>query len=315
MSNKKPSILAIGANPAWQKVLQFENLQHNQVNRAAALWSFASGKGVNFTRAGRCWNAAEIQLLQFVGGDNGKLLLEDLEREQLLVKSFVSDVPSRCCITCLSAADNSMTELIEPSPAPGRETQAEALKFFQSKLAQFDAVALCGQLPAGMDVDFYCQCAAMAAASGKMLLIDAWKNIAPVLEKAVDAVLKINTDELAALTGIENVLDALRCLLQNSRLTALAVTNGPGEAKLALRSGEIFSFAIPQLPQIVNPVGSGDTASAVLLSELLNQTAPEVAFARALAAASANCLSMKCGEFDPLQAEKIYQNIKITQVS
>lgn len=313
MNNKRPRILAVGANPAWQKVLQFDNLQHNAVNRASALWSFASGKGVNFARAGHCWNVADVQLLQFVGGDNGKLLLDDLKQEDLTVKSIVSNSPSRCCITCLSSADNSMTELIEPSPAPEVRFQEEAMEFFLETLPQVDAVALCGQLPADMDIDFYCRCAAAAAENGKLLLIDSWKKLESVLPQSRKAVLKINADELAALTNITDVRQALQSLLASSTLECIAITNGAERSYLALRSGQMFSFSVPVLPRVVNPVGSGDTASAVLLSELALQTAPEQAFARALAAASANCLSMKCGEFDRQQAEELCDNIEINE--
>ena len=69
---------------------------------------------------------------------------------------------------------------------------------------------------------------------------------------------------------------------------------------------------MPRIEKVVNPVGSGDTASAVLLSCLLADETPEKAFAYAIAAASANCLSMKCGEFDRAIAEKLFEDINIT---
>ena len=147
---KRPVILAIGANPAWQKVLQFENLQHNAVNRAVQLWSFASGKGINFARAAHNWQCADVKLLQFAGGDNGKLLLDDLAKETLDVKSIAVETPTRCCITCLSKADNSMTELIEPSQAPGAEAESAALEFIQQYIKTAGGLALCGQLPGGI---------------------------------------------------------------------------------------------------------------------------------------------------------------------
>ena len=311
--NKKPLILAVGANPAWQKVLQFNHLQLDAVNRAEGMWAFASGKGVNFVRAARNWGAADGELLQFAGGDNGRLLLDDLEKEQLAVKSFATSIPTRCCITCLSDHDNSMTELIEPSQAPSEAVQQQALDYIAEQITAVDGMALCGQLPSGMPIDFYVKCAGLAAENQKLLLIDSWKNIVPVLQTSCNAVLKINADELRALTGINEISVALKMLFESYALQAVAITDGAKTAYFATRDN-CWQYTVPKLAYVVNPVGSGDTASAVLLSELLAGNAPEKAFGCALAAASANCCSMKCGEFDRAKAMEFYQTIEIQPV-
>lgn len=307
---KKPLILAVGANPAWQKVLYFNSLRRNSVNRAENMWAFASGKGINFARAAFNWARADVKLLQFAGGNNGKLLLDDLARESLQVKSIAVETPTRCCVTCLSGNDNSMTELIEPSQAPGAAAEAEALEYIRTVMLQADAMALCGQLPSGMAVDFYIKCAQIAAENGKRLLIDSWKNIAPVLKIARRATLKINRDELSALTGISEVKEAVKLLLNSYDLEYAAITDGSRQAYFAGRDA-MYVYTIPEIGEVVNPVGSGDTASAVFFSSLLDGISPEEAFAFALAAASANCLSMKCGDFDVDKAFELYENIKV----
>ena len=162
-------------------------------------------------------------------------------------------------------------------------------------------------------MDFYLECAKIASENGKLLLIDSWKNISELLKRATRAVLKINTDELAELTGIDETIPALKMLMQNSSLELAAITAGGGKAYLADKL-DIYTFTVPKSPQVVNPVGSGDTASAVLLSELVNNTSPEQAFAKALAAASANCLTMKCGEYDIETAGKFYEQIIIEKL-
>ena len=308
---KRPAILAIGANPAWQKVLQFENLQHNAVNRAAQLWNFASGKGINFARAAHNWQRADVKLLQFAGGDNGKLLLDDLAKETLDVKTVAVEMPTRCCITCLSRADNSMTELIEPSQAPGAAAENAALEFVQQYMKSADGLALCGQLPGGMSPDFYVKSVEYACSNGRKILIDSWKNISGVLEIARNATLKINADELAALTGINDVRSALKSLFNSSRLEYIAITDGAKTAYFADCAGNVWQYNVPHIEQLVNPVGSGDTASAVFFSSMLAGEAPEKAFAYALAAASANCLSMKCAEFQLETALELFNDIKI----
>ena len=309
----KKKIMAIGANPAWQKVLQFGQLRFNAVNRADAMWSFASGKGINFARAAQIWDMATVDLVQFAGGDNGKLLLDDLADEKLTSKTFLTNIPTRCCTTLLSSADGTMTELIEPSQAPGWEAECEALEFIRENMPLVDGMALCGQLPSGMAADFYVQCVKYAAANEKMVLIDSWKNIEPVLQAARRAVLKINAEELTDLTGIDEVVPAMKMLFDNYSLEYIAITNGANGAWLGTRS-ECFQYSVSAIGQVVNPVGSGDTASAVLLSCLLAGKTPEHALAYAIAAASANCLSMKCGEYDRAVAVELFDKIKINKI-
>ena len=314
---KRPAVLAVGPNPAWQKVLNFGELMPGKVNRAQAMCSFASGKGINFLRAAYIWNSVDAELVQFADGGNGKLLLDDLSQENLQVRTFAAGTPTRCCTTCLSAADGSMTELIEPSEPPAAEAVQAALDYIKSAAESVDGIALCGQLPGNMDADFYVKCAEFAADNGKTLLIDSWKNIQGILTAARNAVLKINADELAALTGINDITAALKMLLKVYSLDCIAITDGAKAGFLADKSGRIWRLSVPFIAreQLGNPVGSGDTASAVFLSCYLNGETAERAFAYAIAAASANCLSIKCAEFDREQAMKFFEQIKIETIN
>jgi len=64
---------------------------------------------------------------------------------------------------------------------------------------------------------------------------------------------------------------------------------------------------------VVSPLGSGDTASAVFFSEYLAGKPPVEAFASGLAAASASCLTPRCGEFDQGERDRLRKAIKIEQ--
>ena len=309
---KKTVIVTIGANPAWQKVLHFADFRRGEVNRADALTAFASGKGINFCRACRVWGRAESRLMQFAGGGSGKLLLADLDREGLKHQTFASDASTRCCTTCLGERDNSMTELIEPSRGPGRAAEEAALSWLEQALKQADGMAICGQPPDGMATDFYVECVKRAAAAEKPVLIDSWQKIAPVLENGRNITLKINAEELLQLTGLAEVFPAMRLLIEHYGLTRLAITDGAKQAFLA-EGRTLWRFTVPRLDRVVNPVGSGDTASAVFWSELLCGGAPEEAFRAGLAAATANCLTMLCGSYDPLAARNFYQQITVVR--
>ena len=254
------------------------------------------------------------QLIQFAGGDNGRALLADLDREGLPHRKFESVSATRCCTTCLSDSDNSMTELIEPSRGPGAAAEEAALARLEKELSGAAGMAVCGQPPSGMATEFYCECVSRAAAAGVPVLIESWQNIRKVLERAWRATLKINVEELLKLTGMADTVPAMRFLLERYGLEHLAITDGGGRAYLAC-GGSLWSFTVPRLDHVVNPVGSGDTASAVFWSELLCGAAPEEAFRCGLAAATANCLSLRCGSYDLAAAKRFREEISVSRQS
>jgi len=302
----RPRIIAVGANPAWQKVLHFADLRHGEVNRADRAEAFASGKGINFCRAAKVWGRADCRLVQFAGGENGRLLLADLEHGNMAHHSIPWASATRCCITCLGDADGSMTELIEPSQGPGLAAENAALAFLEEALTDADGMAICGQAPGGMATDFYAECVTRAAAAGVPVLIDAWKNIVPALAAGRKITLKINVEELRKLTDIHDPATAMRELCGRYQLERIAVTDGVRPAFL-LERGALWQFTVPKVEKVVNPVGSGDTASAVFWSELLAGQSAENAFRAGLAAASANCCTLLCGSFDRALAERFYE--------
>ena len=144
------------------------------------------------------------------------------------------------------------------------------------------------------------------------LLLDAFKNTESVLALP-GIVLKINRRELAALTGCGDTAEALRRLFGRFPLRAAAITDGPGNA-YCCDGRTLFCYTIPQLDKVVNPIGCGDTASAVLLSELLDDTPPVEAFKLALGAAGANAATLLPADFDISPAYKLAGAITVEQL-
>ena len=121
---------------------------------------------------------------------------------------------------------------------------------------------------------------------------------------------KINREELAALTEKETVREGLLYLFDRWGIAKAAITDGPDKA-YAFDGKEIMQYTLPVLEKVVNPIGCGDTASAVWTSELVCGTDLFTAFRCALGAASANCLSKLCGSFTLNEADNIIKDIKM----
>lgn len=303
-------ILVLGANPAKQKTLFFKEFHYGEVNRAARMEVFAAGKGINFCRAARIWGRARGTLLQFVGGDNGRFVCERLDAEGMECRNISVAGETRCCVTCLDETRDTMTEVIEPSVAVTAAEAEHLLAEWARLLPEAAGAAICGSLPDGSDGAIYRRAAESAHAAQVPILFDAWKEVDVCLQSG-DNLLKINREELVKLTGEPDLRDGLRRLFATCRVRFAAITDG-ADAAFASDGKTFFRYAPPRVAHVVNPIGCGDTASAVMFSEIVAGTAPEEAFRYALAAASANCLTSFPGSFDRDAAEKFAAEMRFT---
>ncbi len=308
----KPRILIVGANPSWQKTLVFDEFTAKQVNRAESMHIFASGKGINAARAVATWHQAECKVLQFAGGDNGRDLVVRLQADDIKHVTVKTQSPTRMCTTCLDKMGN-MTELIEPAEPPSTDEIDKFLAFFHEMAGDFDGILICGTAPGKNNSEFYELLANELAYVKCPVLADGNANMRPLLESGHVSAVKINREELATLVPNEpNVETALKKLCIDYDLNFAAVTDEAAPAYLATPQN-FWRYTLPKLEKVVNPLGSGDTCNAVLLTEVLRGCAVELAFKAALAAASANCLTLFCGHFPVANAAEIYSEIIMEQ--
>lgn len=312
---KKPFIVGLGANPAYQKTLFFDAFRYGEVNRVSEMRIFASGKGINFCRAGKRYGKADFELVQFAGGDTGVFIEHELAAEGMRNRTIHTSGVTRCCSTCLCRASGRMTEIIEPSSPLTCEEFAQGLAAIAAALEHADGFAVCGTLPTGTDKSFYRLAGGEALKRNIPVLADAYINMEELLSSDGCIYLKINLEELGRLTGCSGAAEGLQKLKKiYPSIRCAAITDGPGRAYLQY-SGGLFAFALPKLEKIVNPIGCGDTASAVWFSELLCGTAPEEACRFALGAASANCLDPQGGSFDPAKAKELAGMVKVEKIA
>ncbi len=315
MPTATPSeILAVGLNPAWQKTFFFDHLQPGAVNRAARVRAEASGKGINFTHAVLQAGGRAV-VAQFAGGETGERLRADLDARGIPHLTIPTAGATRVCNTLLSGDDHVTTEIIEPSAEIAPAEFAALREAVLARLPSAAALAVCGTFPPGVPMTFAAELAMAARAGGISVLLDAYRGVAPVLDAGVD-ILKINAAELRELAGKPDTGAAAAALFaQYPRTACLAVTDGPGDARLFLRnaadSATSWRLPLPKLPRIMNPIGAGDCTAGVLLLRLV-QTADSAradavveAFREALACACASCLEERPACFDAGAAARL----------
>lgn len=289
-------ILICGLNPAWQKTLQFSRLTLDEVNRAETLHQIASGKGINFARAAALWKKSSVSVLHPLGGVTGKQIIESMAAEELSSVAVTTACATRTCCTLMSKEEGTATEIIEPSGEISPEEYKNIMTVAGLEISSADALAICGTYPPGIPDHCYRDLTALAAKQNKPVLLDAYKNIGETL-LAGATVLKINRGELLAMTGKTSVEEGISACLETYPLEVVAITAGKDHAMIGTRQA-ITKISIPQISNAINPIGAGDTCSAVFFSEYLSGTTPEEAFACGLCAATASCMTSTPALYD-----------------
>ena len=294
-------ILVIGANPAWEKVLEFNKFTAGEVNRAVGVGGYAAGKATNFCRALKCLGGISGRQLTFLGGETGRRCADALTEEGLECLSIPSIQETRTCTNCVCRGE--MTELVEPGTPITHEMEEQFLALLQENLADAMGIAVAGSIPGGSMPDFMTKIAEAANEANLPMLVDNYQNAPEALAVKPDLFLKINALELQKLTGQPTIEEGLAWFHAHYPLATAAITDGSKQAYLLLPQ-ECRSLELP-VPNVeaVNPLGAGDTCSAVFFARLLAGCAPKEAFFDALAAASASCLTNQAGNFDSTAME------------
>ena len=324
MPEKPMPILSVCLNPAWQKTLFFARVTPGAVNRARDLRESGGGKGVNLARALRCRNAP-VTVALFAGGDTGRRLLTDLETGGAKALAVAVPGATRTCVTIVDETTGAVTELIEPSLPVPAAAGTEMEKLLRAQAGKCAGVALCGTYPPGVSEGLYLRAAEAARNAGIPVLLDSIRQVKTTLASGID-LLKINRAELAELTGEASIEAGCARILNRFRVSWIGITDGPQRAFLAGRETG-FAFRLPPLPRCRNTIGAGDCASGIFLAEIaarIRQTQiptaalpPEVvaaAFAQALAAASASCMTDLPAVYAPREQQTLKEKIVIEKL-
>ena len=295
-------ILILGLNPVWQKVLSFEKFQDGQVNRATSQVSFASGKGINMVRALNQLNLSS-SIIQPIGGQTGRQFLESAKPLANLFSIPISGA-TRTCTTCLDGQGGA-TEIIEPSPILSLIESQTLLELIASKVQSAHSIILAGTIPEGIDLE---QLATVLKDINVML--DNFQQLTPLLKNGVGTSLKINARELKQLVGVTGIEGISKLLSAYPHLQNIAITN-EAEATFLYTASKFYEIRVDGNWPLINPIGAGDTSSAVW-THYLSQGLPVLdAFVKSQAAARASCFTKVPGEFSPILATEIEQKIAV----
>jgi tagatose 6-phosphate kinase len=263
-------ILCIGSTPAVQRVMVFDQLRLDAVNRAAATADGAAGKSINVAKVLRVLGE-QPKVITLLGGDRGAFLHALLTERGIEVEDTDVPVQTRQCVTVIDRAAETHTELVEESSAVDPRAFESLRQSIQQFMPQCQAAVMSGTIAPGGPANFYLECTRWAREAGVLSVVDA--QGAALLESLAEGpdLVKPNRAELAASVGRklddeQAVMEAMR-EMGDRGARHVVVTAGRG-ATLALDGRSFWRIVSPSI-KAVNPIGSGDAFTAGLVWRLV----------------------------------------------
>lgn len=253
-------ILAAGLSPAWQRILEFEQLRPGEVNRAIAVHACASGKVLNVGRA--CHRlGAPTRTLTVVGGGTGEAIRAEFAAEGLSARWVETQAATRTCTTLIESGGRA-TELVENAAPLEPDALSQFRAAFIAEAEQADVVVLTGSLPAGVPASLY---ADLLAARRPRAVLDVR---GPELEAVLPlgpCLVKPNRHELEATLGRPcdteaRLIDGLQELRR--RGAEWVVVSQGADALWAAGPEGVWRLQPPQISRARNPIGCGDCLAA-----------------------------------------------------
>lgn len=311
MRNLSGSILVVGPTPAVQRRIVLDELVRNRVNRAAEVEVLASGKGLNCARA-VLRLGAETDLLLFLGGAPGDWFRAVALAEGIRVHAVMIPAPTRTCITLIESGSGTETEIVENAAPVGAGDAEGFLRLFAALVPKASVVVFTGTLPQEMPVDAYARMVRTAADYGASAIVDAQGASLLAAAEAAPLLVKPNTHELAAATGLDcssraGLRKAVARLLGLGARYVL-VTDGQNPAVLGSCEG-FLEIQPPTVPP-GNSIGSGDSVAAGVAVALREGKSLADAIRFGIACGSANASGAGYGRIDPGLARGLVSGIR-----
>lgn len=312
-------ILCVTPNAAIDFTMLVDELRPGQIHRASESFGVAGGKGVNVARVVRALDGA-AHCGGFLAGATGRYLADLAHGEGLEGDWTWVDGETRTCVMVAHPDHSDATVLngagMVVDGAAWLRLQADVLT--AAARTRAGTLCFCGSLPPGSPVEAFDAALRACVAAGHHTWVDT--SGAPLaMALAVPGVhIKVNRAELSAALGetlgsIASIAQAARKLMGERGLGAVAVTLG-GEGAVLVAPAGAWAAAAPEVP-VVSSVGSGDAMLAGLVLALERGDSPQDALRHAVAAGSANAMSLGGGRFTRTEFESIKERTHVVDIA
>jgi tagatose 6-phosphate kinase len=309
-------ILTVTMNPSVDISYPLDKFILDKVNRCKNASKTPGGKGLNVARVIKQLGG-EVAATGIVGGATGNFIKRELGAAGIKNDFLHIEKESRNCIAILH--EGKQTEILEPGPQISQDEAQAFLNKFESLLNGVKLVTISGSLPKGLGDDYYAGLIAAAAKKNIPVLLD---TSGGALAGAVNSrpgpfLIKPNRDEIAWLENKKtDDIKELAAILKTKRYGGIEwiVVSLGAEGALAKHNNKFYLAQVPEI-KAVNPVGSGDAATAGLAFAIASGKGDEEILKTAMTAGLLNAMEQKTGHINPDNFETYYKQIKATEIT
>ncbi len=308
--------LCVSLNPAIDKRLRLERLQHGRVNRAIEISQAPGGKAAHVAMVLRTLGADPLWM-GFVGGPTGTALAEGLKALSIRVEVVPTAGATRMNLEILEN-EGPVTEILEPGEgisAGEMEKLQDVYVAALRKSAGKTTVILSGSLPPGMPENYYATLIEIGHQCGCRMFLDASGEPLRRALKAHPDFVKPNQEEAEWLTG--RAIDgpgsagSVLKMIISQGARAGAISLGPrGLLCQRAKDGEVLFARVPEM-MARSAVGSGDsTMAGFVFAEQQGSEAAE-SLRLAVACGAANCLAEGPGRARANDIQRLKEEIHV----
>ncbi|MGD1821832.1 MAG: PfkB family carbohydrate kinase [Pleomorphochaeta sp.] len=294
--------LVVCLNPTFQKTYMFDKFYIGEVNRESFHREDASGKGINVSRVLTQKNIDNAIITHLATQDEERML--DLTKRDNISLKYVLDDDSRVrtCSTIL-IKDKSTTEIVEESTSVNSLTDSKIRALFESEIVNYDYLLITGTRSPNYREDIYMSFVKRARELNKFVILDIAKDELIKCIKYRPNIIKPNLSEFMKTFFNEEVLeneDSSACLdkvknkvkeLYDEFNVISIISRGVNPIWVYDNTG-FYQIPIEQTKKCVNTIGCGDTISASLIANLIENYDMKNSLKRAVIDARLNAESI-----------------------
>lgn len=315
-------IVTVTPNAALDRILTVPNFQRGHRHRASEKLTLAGGKGVIVARALKRLGVPVVAT-GFVGGRNGRRILEELSEEAVLNDLVRIGDESRTSTAVIDPTSGGYTEIIEWGPL----VSAEEIEILRDKIDYLsrgaETVVFAGSLPRGVDTGFYADLIRELNRRGVSTVLDTEGEPLRLGVEAEPTLVTPNQVEAESVVGQEfsdeeDFVLALDTLSEMGARNVL-VTHDHGvfaHLRREKQRGRPMRYRVEgPAVDVVSPVGAGSVLLAAFLAARLEKLPPEEALRRAVAAGTASTMVVGSGQFEPREAARLVADVQVTELA
>ncbi len=308
-------VLTVTVNPAVDKTVVINHFRPGHDHRCRDPILSAGGKGINVARV---LHRLGVDTLAtgFLGGEAGCVIMDLLKQEGMEADFLRIKGRTRINLTIADSVTNKKTRILESGP---KVTGGEIRRFkeiYRQRLRHSRMVVLSGRIAKGASEDLYAQLIRLAHRQGVPSVLDtSGKSLAAGL-RARPFLVKPNLKEAEEVLGrrlgsIKEIEQAVSHL--HAMGIQVVIVSMDKEGAIGSNHRELWHARAPQI-RLRNDVGCGDALIGGFLNAYFEGKSFGESLRRAVAAGSANAVSLVPGAIDRRDILKLSAGVQMKRI-